>query len=64
MSQKVTVHESSAASGGAVYGLGLIGAIVYYFQHADTFLQFVLGFLKALIWPALVVYKILDFLKM
>lgn len=49
---------------GAVYGLGLIGAAVYYIQQATTFLEGVIGFLKALVWPAMLVYKLLEFLKM
>jgi len=52
------------AGSAPVYGLGLIGALVYYFQHATTFLAFVLGFLKAIVWPAMLVYKLLEFLKM
>lgn len=50
--------------GGAVYGLGFIGALIYYLQHATSFLMGVLGFLKALVWPALLVYQLLHFLKM
>ena len=49
---------------GAVYGLGFIGALVYYLQHATTFWIGVLGFLKALVWPAFVIYKVLEVLKM
>ncbi|HUC87427.1 MAG TPA: hypothetical protein VMR75_03885 [Candidatus Saccharimonadales bacterium] len=51
-------------SSSAVYGLGFIGALVYYIQHAATFGMGVLGFLKALVWPALLIYKLLAFLKM
>jgi hypothetical protein len=47
-----------------VYGLGFIGAAVYFIQHAPTFWMGVLGFLKALVWPALLIYKLLEFLKM
>jgi len=47
-----------------VYGIGLIGALVYYLQHAATFWIGVLGFFKAIVWPAMVVYKLLEFLKM
>lgn len=50
--------------GDAVYGLGLIGALVYYIQHAATFAMGALGVLKAIIWPALAAYKLLEFLKM
>ncbi len=45
------------ASGGAVYGLGLIGAAVYYISNATGFWIGVLGFLKAIVWPAFFVYE-------
>lgn len=50
--------------GGAVYGLGFIGAVVYYLQHAPTFWIGFLGFLKAIVWPAFIVYKLLELLRM
>ena len=50
--------------GDAVYGLGLIGSLVYYIQHATTFAMGFLGLLKAVVWPALAAYKLLEFLKM
>ncbi|WP_027344947.1 hypothetical protein [Hamadaea tsunoensis] len=43
--------------GGAVYGLGLIGALIYYIQQADGFWSGVVGVLKALVWPAFLVYE-------
>ncbi|KKR39351.1 MAG: hypothetical protein UT72_C0010G0009 [Candidatus Woesebacteria bacterium GW2011_GWB1_40_101] len=49
---------------GAVYGFGLIGALIYYIQHATSFGEGVLGVLKALVWPAMLVHKLLGFLKM
>lgn len=58
------MSKSSHASGGAAYGLGFIGALIYYLGHATTFLAGVIGFLKALVWPAFLVYRLLDFLKM
>ncbi len=42
--------------GSAVYGLGVIGAAVYFIGNAATFWIGVLGFLKALVWPAFLVY--------
>lgn len=51
------------AGGSAVYGLGFIGALVYYLQHAATFWIGVLGVLKALVWPAMLVYQLLAFIK-
>jgi hypothetical protein len=51
---------NSNASGGTVYGLGLIGAAVYYISNATGFWMGVLGFLKAIVWPALLVYEALK----
>lgn len=47
---------------GAVYGLGFIGALIYYLAHATGFWVGVLGVLKAIIWPVFVVYHLLGFL--
>ena len=47
----------------AVYGLGLIGAAIYYISHAASFWPGVLGFLKALVWPAFLVYEALKSLN-
>lgn len=40
----------------AVYGLGIIGAAIYFIMHATTFWMGVLGFLKAIVWPVFLVY--------
>jgi hypothetical protein len=48
----------------AIYGLGFIGAAAYYIQHATSFIVGLVGILKALIWPLLVVFKLMEFLKM
>ncbi len=50
--------------GDAVYGLGLIGAAIYFIGHAATFWLGVLGFLKALVWPAFLIYEVLKMLNM
>ena len=49
-------------SSGAIYGLGLVGAAVYFIERASDFSGGVVGMLKALVWPALLVYKALAFL--
>jgi len=46
------VNQASAGGGNAVYALGLIGALVYFWQQADSFGQYLLAILKALVWPA------------
>ena len=48
------------AQSGAVYGLGLIGAAIYFISQATTFWMGVLGFLKAIVWPAFLVYEALK----
>lgn len=47
----------------AVYGLGLIGAWVYYIGRATSFQEGVVGFFKGLFWPAFLVYALLKFLE-
>ena len=49
-----------SGGGDAVYGLGLIGALVYYISIADGFWSGVLGILKALVWPAFLIYELLK----
>ncbi len=57
-SKKVCTNES--ASAGAVYGLGLIGALIYFIQAANGFWEVVLAFFQAIVWPAYIVYKLLE----
>jgi len=46
--------------GGGIYFLGFIGAAVYYIQAATGFWNGVLGVLKAIVWPAFLIYKLLG----
>ena len=50
--------------GGAFYGLGMVGALVYYLQMANGLGEVLLGILKAIVWPALLSYRLLQFLGM
>lgn len=56
--------KSNSATGGIVYCLGFIGSVYYYIQHATDFWNGALGILKALVWPAIIVYKALEFFGM
>lgn len=49
---------------GAIYGLGFIGAAVYFIGQATTFWLGVLGFLKAMVWPAFLIYEAMKYLGM
>ena len=57
-------QSQGTAASGAVYGLGFIGAAIYFISHATTFWIGVLGFLKAIIWPVLLVYQAFEKLGM
>lgn len=63
-SKNKNLNNSCNAGGGAVYGLGFIGALVYFLSHATSFWMGVLGILKAMVWPAMFVYYLFDFLKL
>ncbi len=56
--------EGWQCGSGGIYGLAFIGAAVYYIQHAATFWEGLLGIVKALFWPAMLIYKALELLKM
>jgi hypothetical protein len=49
---------------GGLYGSAFIGAAVYFIQHAGSFWNGVWGFFKALFWPAVLMYKLLEYLKL
>lgn len=52
------------ASSGALYGLGMLGALVYFIAHATTFGEVVVGIGKAIFWPGVVLYRVLELLGM
>jgi len=52
-------HSSEAM----VWVMGFVGSLVYFIKFADSFGAGVLGVLKAFVWPAIVVYKLLGFLS-
>jgi len=45
------------APNGIIYGMGVIGAAIYFISHASGLWMGILGFLKAIIWPVLLVYE-------
>ena len=58
--EKKVVYQKGG--GEAVYGLGMIGAAVYYIMNATTFWMGAFGIVKAIFWPAIVVFELLEFL--
>ena len=56
--------KNGTCGSGTIYGLAVVGAIVYFIRHAVTFGAGVFGVIKGLIWPAVLMYKLLEYLKM
>jgi hypothetical protein len=57
---KVKEHVCKHKCDSAIYGLGFIGALIYYISTATSFWIGVLGVLKAIIWPVFVVYSLMK----
>jgi hypothetical protein len=58
--KKSKSNNSAHGSAGALYFVGFIGSLVYWMQAAIGFGAVVTGFLKAMVWPAYIVYKLLE----
>jgi len=48
----------------AVYGMGLIGSLIYFLQDVHGFGNILLGIGKAIAWPAFLIFKLLSFLQL
>lgn len=57
-------NRNAAAAGGGIYGLAFLGVLVYYITHAADFWQGLIGFFKALVWPAIVAYNVFNIFNM
>jgi hypothetical protein len=57
------MNNNQMGTSGGFYFLTLVGAAVYFIQQATTFWTGVLGFLKAMVWPAFLVYHLLTYFK-
>ncbi|MEP1095113.1 MAG: hypothetical protein ABJG78_08385 [Cyclobacteriaceae bacterium] len=56
------MKTQSQHSGSAIYGLGFIGAAIYFISTSVGFWSGVLGFIKAIVWPAFLVYELMNHL--
>ncbi len=63
MADNCSKNRGGSVSDG-LYGLGFIGALVYYLQQATSLWTGIIGIFKALVWPAFLVYELLTYLKM
>ena len=60
--KKIKCNCGGGAAGGGVWFLGFVGVAIYYIQNAVGFWDGVVGLLKALVWPAFLVYQLFQFL--
>lgn len=51
------------APGGFVLFMAWVGALVYFVQNSQGLGGFVLAVLKSLVWPAYVLYAVMQLLK-
>ena len=59
-----TVTKKCGPCGGGIYFFGALGAAIYYISTAAGFWVGVLGVLKALVWPAFLVFNLMKYLGM
>jgi hypothetical protein len=55
-----TKKNLTVKTGSGLYFLGFVGSVVYYISSATDFWAGVLGILKAMVWPAFLVYASLN----
>lgn len=56
--QPKAAKQSGGGGGGSpVYGLGFIGAAVWFWNQSDDPKERAVGLLKALVWPAYLVHR-------
>tara|TARA_Y100000310_G_C20509698_1_gene728200 strand:+ start:787 stop:1005 length:219 start_codon:yes stop_codon:yes gene_type:complete len=59
-SKSIDLRCRTGCNGGGIYCLGVIGAAIYYISTAPSFWIGVLGLLKAIVWPAFLVFELLK----
>ena len=55
-------HASCSGAAGTVWFLGFVGGAVYFIGQASSFMEGTIGVLKALVWPAYLVYYLFEYL--
>lgn len=50
-------RSTPGTGGGAIYGLGILGAWVYFWQQAEGTWEYAWAVLQGLFWPAFMVYE-------
>jgi len=56
-----TKRKNVNSVSGSIYGLAFIGSFIYYIHSAATFWMGIIGFFKALLWPASLFISLWNF---
>ena len=62
VNKKCNYHNS--CNSGAIYGLGVVGALFYFLGNATSFTTVMIGIGKSIFWPAILMFKLLTELGM
>lgn len=62
MGKDVKIIKKGTAPGG-FYLLTYIGALVYFLNQAEGAGEFLFAFLQALVWPAILIYRVFQVLN-
>ena len=57
-------HHHHCSSSDTIYGLGVVGALFYFLQSANSFSTVMIGIGKAIFWPAILLFKLLTNLQL
>lgn len=56
-------HHCGKGASNPIYGLGVVGALFYFLKGATTFSAVMIGIGKSVFWPAILMFKLLTYLK-
>ena len=60
---KLSKWHHAGGGSGAVYGMGVLGGLIYTVIHLTSFTGLILGVVYSLFWPAFLVFKAFEMLK-
>lgn len=58
--EKCKSRNSNNSSMSCMYGMGMVGSAIYFVSTATSFGVGVLGVLKSIVWPAVLVYQVFS----
>lgn len=61
--EKTVKVVNKGGPAGGFYLLAFIGAAVYFVQLSEGFGEFIVALLKALVWPAYLIYHVFELLR-